>query len=294
MKQDDGARLAGAGAGLGLRIEFIEEFAEATPPGVDFVEITAEHYFRGDSAALRWLGAVLGQVPAVCHGLNSNLGGPAPLDEAYLLEIRRLLDRHGVGLFSDHLCHSSDEDWMHVLMPVPFTEEAVRHTAGQIRQAQEILGRSIAIENISYLVAPGQEMSEAEFYAAVLEEADCLAMLDVNNLYVNSRNFGYDAGTFLDAIPDGRIAYGHVAGHEVVAHAREGEDDLVLYQDSHGHPVADPVLELLEAAYERHGVFPICLERDQNVPPVSELLAELDAIREVQRRWRPRTQDRVR
>ena len=291
MKQDNGVRLAGARAGLALRFDFIEQLAESTPPGVDFVEITAEHFLRADSAALSWLGEVLEQVPAVCHGLNSNLGGPAPLDEAYLLEIKHLLDRHEIGLFSDHLCHSSDEDWMHILMPVPFTEEAVRHTAGQIRQAQEILERPVAIENISYLVAPGQRMSEAEFYAAVLEEADCLAMLDVNNLYINSRNFGYDAGAFLDAIPDGRVAYGHAAGHEEVAHERDGEDDLVLLQDSHGHPLAGPVLDLLDAAYERHGVFPTCLERDQNVPPLSELLTELDAIRDVQGRWQPQSVD---
>ncbi len=275
------------GTGLGLRFEYIEQFAEAVPPGVDFVEITAEHYFRRGGLVLRQLEAVLQQVPAICHGLNSNLGGSHPLNEDYLSDIRRFLDRYEINLFSDHLCHSSDEEWMHNLMPIPFTEEAVRHTARRIRRVQEFLERPVAIENISYLAAPGQQMSEVEFYVAVLEEADCLAMLDVNNLYLNSQNFGYDAESLVEAIPNGRIAYAHMAGHEVVARARNGEEDLLLYVDSHGHSIADPVLDLLDAAYARHGVFPACVERDQNIPPVSELLAELDAIREIQCRRQP-------
>ena len=272
------------GAGLGLRREFLDEFAEKTPPGVDFVEITAEHFFRDRGPRLRRLEAVLEQVPAACHALNSNLGGPTPLDEAYLLDIRRFLDRHGIGIFSDHLCCSGDEDWMHNLMPLPFTDGMVRHAAGRIRRAQEIVERPVAIENISWLTAPEGHMSEAEFYAAVLEEGDCLAMLDVNNLYINGINNGYDAEAFLDALPGERIAYAHVAGHRRVVHAEEGNEELVLYHDSHGHPIADPVLRLLEAAYRRFGVFPTVVERDANIPPVPALLAEVAAIREIQQR----------
>ena len=275
-----------SGAGLGLRQEFIEEFADAMPSGVDFVEVTAEHYFRHGGLQTRRLHAVLEQVPAVCHALNSNLGGPMPLDERYLLDIRRFLDRHRIGTFSDHLCHSGDRDWMHNLMPIPFTDEAVRHTADRIRRAQEILERTIAIENISYMAAPGRQMQEQEFVAAVLQEADCMLMLDVNNLYVNSINMGYDAEAFLDAIPGERIAYAHVAGHLRVADSGEGEngEEGVIYVDSHAHPVSNPVLRLLESACRRFGIFPTVVERDLNIPPVSELLAELAAVREIQRR----------
>ena len=278
------------GAGLGLRQEFDAEFAQATPPGVDFVEITAEHYFRRGGLGIRRLDAVLEQVPAVCHALNTNLGGPAPLDEEYLFDIRRFLDRHRINVFSDHLCHSADEDWMHSLMPIPFTDEAIRYTAGRIKRAQEIVERPVAVENISYLTAPGRQMSEAEFVTAVLEEADCGLLLDVNNLYINSINMGYDAEGFLEAMPPERIAYAHVAGHArwtADSDTENDDEEEVLYIDSHGHPVSDPVLDLLGVAYRRFGVFPTVIERDQNIPPVSELLAELAAIREIQQPDRP-------
>lgn len=270
------------GAGLGLRQPFIEEFADVTPPGVDFVEITADHYFRHGGLQTRMLCGVLEQVPAVCHALNSNLGGSTPLDERYLIDIRRLLDRYRIDMFSDHLCFSGDPDWMHNLMPIPFTDEAVRHTADRIRRAQEILERNIAIENIFYLATPGRQMLEWEFVAAVLREADCMLVLDVNNLYVNSINMGYDAEDFLEALPGERIAYAHVAGHLRVVDPGEGGG--VMYLDSHAHPVSDPVLRLLESAYRRFGVLPTVLERDLDIPSVSELLAELATVREIQHR----------
>lgn len=181
-----------------------------------------------------------------------------------------------------------------MLLPIPFTGEAVKHTAAKIRRAQEILERRVAIENISYMTAPGQLMLETEFIAAVVEEADCGILLDVNNLYVNSRNIGYDAVAFLDAIPGERIVYAHMAGHAKQAesaldNALEGDDapEPDLYLDTHGHPLADPVLRLLDAAYERFGVFPAIVERDQNIPPMPELLAELAGIREIQQRRLP-------
>ena len=274
------------GAGLGLRTPFIEEFADATPRGVDFVEITAEHYLRQGGRQARLLKAILEQVPAVCHALNSNLGGSAPLSERYLLDIKRFLDLHRIDTFSDHLCHSGDQDWMHNLMPIPFTDEAVRHTARRIRRAQEVLERTIVIENISYMAAPGRQMPEQEFVAAVLEEADCMLLLDINNLYVNSINMDYSAEEFLDAIPGERIVYAHVAGHLKVIDWEEGEDEeeRIMYLDSHAHPVSDPVLRLLESAYRRFGIFPTVVERDLNIPPVTELLAELAAVRELQHR----------
>ncbi|MDE0002327.1 MAG: DUF692 domain-containing protein, partial [Rhodospirillaceae bacterium] len=228
---------------MALRHEFADEFATATRADVDFVEVTAEHYFRRGGRISRVLRAVLEQVPAVCHALNTNLGGPAPLDERYLLDIRRFLDAHRIDAFSDHLCHRGDEDWMHNLMPIPFTEEAIRYTAGRIRRAQEVVERPVAVENISYLTAPAQRMSEAEFVAAVLLEADCRLMLDVNNLYINSINMGYDAEGFLEAMPLGRIAYAHVAGHSTIVDTgmAKGDPEELVYIDTHGHAIAEPV-----------------------------------------------------
>ena len=159
-------------------------------------------------------------------------------------------------------------------MPIPFTEAAVRHVAGRIRQVQDALGQRIAIENVSYYAAPAREMTELEFLNAVLREADCELLLDVNNVYVNSVNHGYDPDSFLAGIPASRIAYGHVAGHFV-----EAEDLLV---DTHGAEVVDPVWRLLAAAYRRFGRFPTLLERDFNIPPVATLMAELAQISSAQ------------
>jgi hypothetical protein len=214
-------------------------------------------------------------MPIVCHGLSLNLGGPAPLDEAFLHRLRQFLDTHNIRCYSEHLSYCADDGHLYDLMPIPFTEEAVHYVAGRIRRVQDIIGRRMAIENISYYAAPGQEMPEIEFINAVLVEADCDLLLDVNNIYVNSINHGYDAKTFLQALPHERIAYAHIAGHYV-----EAED---LRIDTHGTDVIDPVWVLLDHAYAQFGVFPTLLERDFNIPPLAQLLTEVDRIVEIQR-----------
>jgi len=162
-------------------------------------------------------------------------------------------------------------------MPIPFTEEAVHHVAQRIQRVQDILEQKIAIENVSYYAAPGQEMSEIDFFNAVVEEADCDVLLDVNNIYVNSVNHNYDAEQFLQAIPAQRISYAHIAGHYV-----EAEDFLV---DTHGADIIDPVWQLLKKAYALYGVFPTLLERDFNIPSVAELLSEVSTIQTLQNSW---------
>jgi uncharacterized protein (UPF0276 family) len=159
-------------------------------------------------------------------------------------------------------------------MPIPFTEEAVRHVSARIRQAQDVLGQRIAVENVSYYAAPSQAMSEIDFVNAVLREADCDLLLDVNNIHVNSVNHGYDAGAFLDALPGERIAYVHVAGHYVEA------PDLLV--DTHGAAIIDPVWQLLARAYRNFGVRPTLVERDFNFPPLAELLGEVRTIHAIQ------------
>lgn len=212
--------------------------------------------------------------PFLCHGLSLSIGSPAPLDWEFLRQVKRFLAQHRVLAYSEHLSYCSDEGHLYDLLPIPFTEEAVRYVAERIAQVQNFLGQRLVIENVSYYATPDGDMSEIDFLRAVLEEADCGLLLDVNNIYVNSINHGYDAEDFLRAIPGERIAYGHVAGHFV-----EAED---LRVDTHGANVIDPVWALLAKAYELFGVFPTLLERDFNFPETPALLAEVNVIRGLQ------------
>ena len=214
----------------------------------------------------------------VCHGLSLSLGGPAPLDETFIHRMRQFFDLHGILCYSEHLSYCSDDGHLYDLMPIPFTAEAIRYVAQRIRRVQDILERRIAIENVSYYAAPGQELSEIEFINGVIEEADCDLLLDVNNIYVNSINHGYDAIEFLRALPGERVAYGHIAGHY-----DEAED---LKIDTHGADVIAGVWDLLDEAYRAFGVFPTLLERDFNIPPFEALLVEVRQIASIQEKWR--------
>ena len=262
------------GTGLGLRRSFIEEIALAAPSQVDFYEVAPENWMRLGGRYGKLFRAVSERHAVICHGLSLSLGGPAPLDENFLAALKQFLKKHRVPVYSEHLSYCGDDGLLYDLMPLPFTEEAVAYVAGRIRRVQEILERRIAIENISYYAAPGQEMAEIDFLRMVLEQADCDLLLDINNIYVNSVNHGYDAMAFLEKIPAARLVYAHVAGHY-----QEAPDFLV---DTHGAPVVDPVWSLLEQAYRLFGVFPTLLERDFNLPPLSELLREVDTLRELQ------------
>jgi len=262
------------GAGLGLRRSFIGRLVEHLPKSVDFFEVAPENWMRIGGKLGKQFRGLTERVPFFCHGLSLSLGGPAALDEAFLGELKVFLDSHRIRLYSEHLSYCGDDGHLYDLMPIPFTSEAVRYVAGRIRRTQDLLERRIAIENISYYAAPGREMEEIDFLKAVLAEADCDLLLDVNNVYVNSVNHGYDPEAFLEAIPAERVVYVHVAGHFV-----EAEDLLV---DTHGAAVVDPVWALLRFLYSRFGVAPTLLERDFNIPPLAELLREVEAIRTLQ------------
>jgi uncharacterized protein (UPF0276 family) len=266
------------GAGLGLRRALLGPLQAADPQGWDFFEVAPENWINIGGRLGRQFRALSERHPLVCHGLSLSLGGPDPLDETFIHRMRRFFDEHGVRCYSEHLSYCTDGAHLYDLMPIPFTAEAVRHVASRIRRVQEILGRRIAIENVSFYAAPGAQMSEIEFINGVLAEADCELLVDVNNIYVNSVNHRYDAAAFLDQLPAERVAYLHVAGHY-----REAPDLIV---DTHGSPVIDPVWALLERAYERFGPKPTLLERDFNFPPMSELLAEVATIRSMQARHR--------
>lgn len=261
------------GAGLGLRRPLLDAFEDG-PIAVDFLEVAPENWIGVGGRLGRRFRALTERYPFVCHGLSLSLGGPAPLDEQLLRDIKQFLDRHQVRCYSEHLSYCSDDGHLYDLLPIPFTEAAVHHVAARIRRTQEILERRIAIENVSTYAAPGQEMSELDFTRAVLDEADCDLLLDVNNVYVNAVNHGYDPEAFIRALPGDRIAYGHIAGHYT-----EAEDLLI---DTHGAMVTDPVWRLLDVAYAAHGVFPVLLERDFNLPSLGELLHEVERIRQAQ------------
>ena len=260
-------------AGLGLRRALLGPLQAAAPADFDFLECAPDNWIGVGGrfgAALRELSS---RHPLVCHGLSLSLGSTDPFDDTYLRKLRRFLDEHRVPIFSEHLSYCSDQGQLYDLLPIPFTEEAVQHVAGRIRQVQDTLGRRIAVENISYYAAPYQAMSEIDFINAVLAEADCDLLLDVNNIYVNAINHRYDAADFLAKLPGERIAYFHIAGHYDEA------DDLKV--DTHGAPVKPDVFALLDDACARFGPRPTLLERDFNIPPYADLVAELGQVRAV-------------
>ncbi|MEJ2316103.1 MAG: DUF692 domain-containing protein [Gammaproteobacteria bacterium] len=265
------------GAGLGLRRSFMDAVASDPPATVDFMEVAPENWMRIGGSMARKFRNLTEKYPFVCHGLSLSIGSPAPLDETFVHELKGFLDQHNIRCYTEHLSYCSDDGHLYDLMPIPFTEEAVKYVANRIRRVQEILERRIAMENVSYYAAPGQEMDEIEFINAVIGEADCDLHLDVNNIYVNSINHGYDAADFLRKMPGNRIVYCHVAGHY-----KEAED---LRVDTHGADVIDPVWDLLETAYEEFGVFPTLLERDFNIPPMPALLTEVEQIAQLQKKW---------
>ena len=262
------------GAGLGLRRAFIGSLAGRIPSGVDFMEVAPENWIDVGGRYGRQFEELARQAPFVCHGLSLNLGGVAPLDEAFLHRVRQFMDIFDIRCYSEHLSYCGDEGHLYDLMPIPFTGEAVRYVADRIKRVQDIVGRRMAIENVSYYAAPGQEMPEIEFINAVLETADCDLLLDINNIYVNSINHRYDPLQFLEALPGKRIAYAHIAGHY-----HEAED---LRVDTHGSDIIDPVWNLLQDAYRHFGVFPTLLERDFNIPAVPELMREVGRIAALQ------------
>lgn len=263
------------GAGLGLRRELIPALQAAVPPAIRFFELAPENWMDLGGSSGRALRFFSERFPLVCHGLSLSLGGPGPLDEVLLGRIGRFMRTHHVQLYTEHLAYTTDDGHLYDLLPIPFTEEAVRHVAARVRRAQDILETRIAVENASYYAAaPISEMSEAQFIRAVLEEADCWLHLDVNNVYVNSVNFDFDPVHFLHTLPAERVVYLHMAGHY-----RESERLLI---DTHGAPVSDPVWSLLETAYDVVGVHPTLLERDFNIPPLPELAAEVARIDRLQ------------
>lgn len=266
-----------SGVGLGLRRALMGPLSRAESPPFDFMEVAPENWIPMGGRLGKEFRKFTERFPFVTHGLSLSLGGPEPLDFELLGSIKTFLREHDIRRYTEHLSYCSDHGHLYDLMPIPFTEEAVHYVAGRVRQVQDFLEQPIGIEHVSYYAAPGSQMSELEFVNAVLQEADCELLLDVNNAYVNSINHGYDPKAFISGLPGERICYVHIAGHFDEA------DDLKV--DTHGAAVIDPVWELLQHAYREFGVLPTLLERDFNFPGEGELFGELREIGRYQQQY---------
>lgn len=284
------------GAGLGFRRGLMGQMKSAfldgdCPPPIDFFEVSPENWINSDGIMGgnydRQLRAFTERYPFICHGLSLSIGSHDALDEDLLRRVKAFMQRHGMTRYTEHLSWCRDQTGhLYELLPIPCTKEAVDYVAERIMRAQDILGGQIGFENASYYYRPHQsEMSDDEFISAVCQKADCLLHLDVNNIYVNAQNFGYDAQAYLRGLPLERTCYLHVAGHFV--------DDDGFIIDTHGSEVIDPVWALLDDAYDlMHAkgldvqTIPTCLERDFNLPHLSALMDEVAVIKRLQTRAR--------
>jgi uncharacterized protein (UPF0276 family) len=266
------------GAGMGFRRELVPALKALDSVAVDFFEIAPENWLGIGGRFARDLRMFTERFPFVCHGLSLSLGGTDPLDRALLENIKNFIREHNIILYTEHLSWCTDDGHLYDLLPIPCTEEAVRWVSDRIKQTQDILEMQVGIENASYYFSPpGAEMKEEEFINAVVQESGCFLHLDVNNIYVNSQNFGFDPVDYLEVLPLNKVGYMHVAGHF------KEEDGIIV--DTHGAAVVDPVWHLLDLAY--HHVLspniPTCLERDFNFPGLHELLDEVNTIRSYQK-----------
>lgn len=269
----DDPRVPAAGFGLGLRPAHYEEIV-ATRPDVDWFEILTENYLVPGGRPIAWLDRIRAEYPVVMHGVSLSIGGTDPLDRAYLSQLAALASRVEPLWISDHLCWTgTDGRNLHDLLPLPFTEQALRHLVDRVAQVQDFLGRRILLENVSsYVNFRNCEITEWEFLAELSRRADCLLLLDVNNVYVSAFNHGFDARTYLDAMPIDRVQQIHLAGHSHCG-------DWIV--DTHDAPVIDAVWDLYDYAIQRAGPVATMIERDDDIPPLCELVAELERARSI-------------
>ena len=259
------------GFGLGLRTAHYEEIAAAPPP-VDWFEILTENYLVAGGRPLDWLDRIRADYPMVMHGVSMSIGSTDPLDLDYLRQVKRLAQRVQPMWVSDHLCWTGiAAKNLHDLLPLPYTEEALRHVVSRVQTVQDVLGQRILLENVSsYVSYKDAELPEWEFLAEIARRADCLILLDVNNIYVSAYNHGFDADTYLTGIPADRVQQIHLAGH-----SNCGEYII----DTHDAPIIDPVWALYGRAIARLGPVATMIERDDHIPPLPELLTELERAR---------------
>jgi uncharacterized protein (UPF0276 family) len=262
------------GFGLGLRTAHYESVLAELPPNIDWFEILSENYLVAGGKPLYYLDAICEHYPMIMHGVSMSIGSTDPLNWDYLAQLKKLADRVQPAWFSDHLCWTGlDGKNIHDLLPMPYTEEAIEHVANRVRQVQDFMERPMLIENVSsYLTYKDSAMTEWEFLTGIAERAECHILLDINNIYVSAFNHEFDPYEYLNYIPVERVGQFHLAGHTNCG-------DYII--DSHDHPVIDPVWELYADAVRRFGPVSIMIERDDHIPPLNELLLELDQARSI-------------
>ena len=261
------------GFGLGLRTEHYNDILESKP-NIDWFEALSENYMIPGGKPLQYLDRIRENYPVVLHGVSLSIGSTAPMDADYLRDLRKLVDRVQPAWISDHLCWTGVHGQnMHDLLPLPYTEETALHVAERVGIVQDYLGRQILLENVSsYASYVDSTMTEWEFIDLIAEKADCLLLLDVNNIYVSSYNHQFDAKTFIDGIPKSRVQQIHLAGHS-------NQGDYII--DTHDAPVIDPVWDLYGHALSRFGAVSTMIERDDQMPELDELVQELQIARDI-------------
>ena len=261
------------GFGLGLRTEHYNAILDSKP-NVDWFEALSENYMIPGGLPLHFLDRIRADYPVVMHGVSLSIGSTAPFDQTYLKDLKKLADRIQPAWISDHLCWTGIHGQnIHDLLPLPYTEETAKHVAERVKIVQDYLGRQILLENVSsYASYVDSSMSEWEFISLICEQADCLLLLDVNNIYVSSYNHNFDAKAFIDGVPQHRVQQIHLAGHQ-------NNGDYII--DTHDAPVIDPVWDLYEYTISQLGEVSTMIERDDNMPELEVLVEELEIARNI-------------
>ena len=273
MSEPDAIQRPFLGYGLGLRPNHYQEILDQQP-AIDWFEALTENYLVPGGKPLYFLEQIRAHYPVVLHGVSMSIGASEPLNMEYLLQVKQLAQRIDVAWISDHLCWTGTQGInLHDLMPLPYTEEAIKHVASRVMQAQDVLGRQILLENVSsYVTYCDSQLAEWDFLNAIAETADCLILLDINNIHVSAFNHGFKPQDYLNGISPQRVRQFHLAGHQ-------NHGDYII--DTHDEPVIDAVWDLYAAALRRFGPVSTMIERDDNIPPLADLLKELDQARRI-------------
>ena len=259
--------------GIGYRKEFSKQFLQSSELQPDFIEVAPENWMGIGGYWKQQLNAVRKQYPLFLHGLSLSVGSPDGIDLQFVKKLKRFIDETDATLYSEHLSFTSTNNaHLYDLLPIPFTNQALNRVVSNIKQVQDVLGRRIILENSSYYTVLKQEMSELEFIREIVSRADCDLLLDVNNVFVNAFNHGYNSREFIEQLPLDRVQYIHMAGHYQV------NESLIV--DTHGTAIIDPVYELFAFAIQKIGRdIPVLLERDFNIPDLKDLQKEIDQLR---------------
>lgn len=273
--------------GLGYRKDFAEDFLSSSILEPSFIEVAPENWINVGGFWKKEFQRALEKYPLYTHGLSLSIGAPDPLDMDFLKDMKTFLDETGAKIYSEHLSYSQCENaHLYDLLPIPFTEDAVKHVSARVKQVQDFLERPLALEIVSYYTPLAPEMTELEFVNAILKESGCQLLLDVNNIYVNSFNHNYNAKEFIDGLDVSNVSYIHMAGHQQVA------PDLII--DTHGQPIIDPVYDLFEYAMGKiQKDVPILLERDFNIPEFEELQGEINRLQSIKQKALTKAQAHV-